>query len=107
MSFFQLAEQLSDPYKAVFNRVYLYATIQEIPDDVCNDAMLNLYDVLYTAQAEKKPIEQIVGDDIEAFCQSYFDQRKLHRFLTSLPDRFFRWGKWILEWKSSLWRGIG
>lgn len=95
MSFFTLSEQLKEPYKGVFDRVYLYANVQEITEEESNDAMLNLYDVLFTAQAEQKPVEQIVGDDIEAFCQQYFDQRKLHRFLTSLPDRFFRWGKWI------------
>lgn len=95
MSFFTLSEQLQEPYKTVFDRVYLYASVQEIPDEVCNDAMLNLYDSLFTAQSENKPVEQIVGDDIEVFCQSYFEQRKLYCFLTSLPDRFYQWGKWI------------
>src|SRR3712207_5530174 len=95
MSFFTLSEQLKEPYKGVFDRVYLYANVQEIPEEESDDAMLNLYDVLFTAQAENKPAEEIIGDDIEAFCQSYFEQRKLHRFITSIPKRLYDLALWI------------
>ncbi len=96
MSFFTLSKQLKEPYKSVFDRVYLYANVQEITEEDSNDAMLNLYDVLFTAQTENKPVEQIVGDDIETFCQSYFDQRKLHRFITSIPKRLYDLALWIV-----------
>lgn len=96
MSFFTLSEQLKEPYKSVFDRVYLYANVQEITEEDSNDAMLNLYDVLFTAQTENKPVEQIVGDDIEAFCQSYFEQDRLRQFVKSVPDRLYRMGRWVL-----------
>ena len=95
MSFFTLSEQLKEPYKGIFDRVYLYANVQEIPEEESDDAMLNLYDVLFTAQAENKPVEEIIGDDIETFCQSYFEQRKLHRFIASIPKRLYDLALWF------------
>lgn len=88
MSYFSFGENLKTPYREVFERAHIYASLKEMPKSDFDDSMLNLYDVLYTAQEEGKPVEKIVGQDLEQFCQDYFQPRQLENFITDLPERF-------------------
>lgn len=63
---------LSGEYLKAFDKVELYAEVHGITDKVLNDSMMNLLDLFSTAQKEGKPLEKVVGNNIERFCEDYF-----------------------------------
>lgn len=67
-----MAELLKGDYKKAFEKIDLYGSINNVNHDVFEDRILNLYDMLTEAQNEGKPVEKIIGKDIEAFCKEYF-----------------------------------
>ncbi|MGT2911523.1 hypothetical protein ACVR1I_07415 [Streptococcus cameli] len=95
MSYAYLSQQLRPPYQAVFEQAELYANLTEQPEQEIQDALLNLFDVLYTAQEEGKSLEQIVGTDIDQFCKEYFGKERFGGLIRSIPERLYRLGKLI------------
>lgn len=71
-----MAEKLKDDYRKVFEKADMYSTIASGNEDINDEKMMNLYDLLLEAQSEGKPVEKIVGADIEAFCREYFEADK-------------------------------
>lgn len=70
-----MAAQLKGEYKAVFEKADMYGILENSVDAyIYDDKMMNLYDLLMQAQAEKTPVSKIIGEDIEEFCQSYFKE---------------------------------
>lgn len=84
-----LAENLSSPYKDVFERATIYASLRNIAEQDAEDALLNLYDSLYTAQTDGRPVNSIIKTDVEDFLQTYFDGLEAVRFLDKLPKHTF------------------
>lgn len=73
MSIEQLAyETLHTTYKKTFQDVNKYAVAHYLSGEKYEEAILNLYDVLFQAQADGEPVEKLVGNDIQQFCQLYF-----------------------------------
>lgn len=73
MSIEQLAyETLHTTYKKAFEDVSMYAIAHYLSGEKYEEAMLNLYDVLFQAQADGQPVEKIIGKDVEEFCKYYF-----------------------------------
>lgn len=69
-----MSEKLKGDYKTVFEKADMYSVVGADGDsEIVDDKMMNLYDLLIEAQHEDKPIEKIVGDDIEEFCKNYFE----------------------------------
>ena len=90
MNFATLSENLKDNYKETFERVELYASIKEIGDEFCDEALMNLYDLLYTAQTNQQPVEKIIGADLEEFCKNYFQEYTLTERVKDIPNRLYR-----------------
>lgn len=67
-------KNLKNEYKECFERVESYALLENVDEKNLEEMMMNLVDVLYTAQRKGKPLEKIVGKDMEAFCKSYFSE---------------------------------
>lgn len=67
-----MAALLKGEYKKAFEKIDLYGSINNVNQDVYEDRILNLYDMFTEAQNEDKPVEKIIGKDIEAFCKEYF-----------------------------------
>lgn len=63
---------LKGEYLKVFNKVELYADIHKIGEDAKNDALINLIDMLFSAQNEDVPPSRIVGNNLKKFCEQYF-----------------------------------
>lgn len=84
MSIQQLAyETLHTTYKKTFEDVNAYARSNFLSGDKYEEAMFNLYDVLFQAQTDGKPVEKLVGYDIQQFCQQYFgDTTILEKVIT-------------------------
>lgn len=69
-------EKLEGEYRQTFERVETYSFVKSIDNDIAEDMLMNLLDMLYTAQVEGKPVKKIVGDDIERFCEDYFEDKE-------------------------------
>lgn len=67
-----MGNMLSGEYKEAFQKIDLYGSMNNVNVDVYEDRMLNLYDMFTAAQSEEKPVDKIIGKDIESFCQDYF-----------------------------------
>lgn len=67
-----MANLLKGEYKEVFTKIDLYGSMGNVDVTIYEDRIMNLYDIFVEAQEEGKPVEKIVGKDIEEFCKEYF-----------------------------------
>ena len=72
-NYLYLMDQLEGEYKEAFDKVYIYTGIRSMEGETEQEMMMNLLDMILTAQHEGKPVEKIIGNDIEKFCKSYFE----------------------------------
>lgn len=96
MNPFYLAENLIADYKEVFEQAVLYGSNQTLSEHDFEAALLNLYDLLYTAQTEGKPVQDLMKTDVNSFCQSYFDGLEVHRILKQWPKLVWQSAKTLL-----------
>lgn len=85
-----MAEQLSGEYRQVFERADLYCTVTGIATEVAEDKMMNLFDIFMTAQSHGKPVEKIIGRDVEKFCKCYFEDYSLRERIKHSPALFYK-----------------
>ena len=85
-----MAEQLSGEYRQVFERVDLYCAVTGVATEVAEDKMMNLFDIFMTAQSHGKPVEKIIGRDVEKFCKCYFEDYSLRERIKHSPALFYR-----------------
>ena len=71
-----MAEKLRGDYRKAFEKADMYCVISSENEEAADDKMMNLYDCLLEAQNNEKPIEKIIGKDIEKFCKEYFKTDK-------------------------------
>lgn len=90
MDYDWLADKLTEEYKEVFEKAELFACLRKIEEDEQNEMLMDLLDVLLAAQEEKRPVGEIVGPDLEKFCNSYFSGYTLKSYLKALPIRCYR-----------------
>lgn len=94
-----LKEDLEGAYKDAYERVELYALTTNMGEAVKDEMLMNLLDSLLNAQKKGKPVEKIVGKDIEQFCKDYFQEYGIkERLKESVKSNYnFAWGVLILE----------
>lgn len=73
-SYIEEKRKLKNEYRNVFEKVETYAAVRCVEVETREEMLMNLVDMLCTAQEEGKPAERIVGKDIEKFCKSYFSE---------------------------------
>ncbi|MDE6208541.1 MAG: DUF1048 domain-containing protein [Lachnospiraceae bacterium] len=91
-SYFIGKEKLLGEYRDTFEKIETYSMLHGFDEDTDNEMMMNMLDILYTAQVNNKPVEKIIGSDIEQFCKDYFSEcnksepilRRLPQFLYSI-----------------------
>ncbi len=72
MSYMDMKEKLEGEYQRIFDEVEAYAIINNYAGEGKEELMMNLLDMLLTAQTEGKGAERIVGNDVRKFCEDYF-----------------------------------
>ena len=72
-NYIYLMDQLEGEYKKAFDKIYIYTGVRNMEGETEQEMMMNLLDMMLTAQHEGKPVEKIIGSDIEKFCQAYFE----------------------------------
>lgn len=70
-SYYQYRVNLNDIYRPVFEQVETYVFAQNIDVNTREDRMGELLDIFLNAQANGKPVNSIVGNDIERFCKNF------------------------------------
>lgn len=99
MDYIWLEDKLEGEYKEVFDKAKIFADMQNVNGDTGDDMLMDLLDLLLTAQNEGKPIERIIGSDMEKFCRSYFSSYTMKNRLLDFPKRFYQmmWMVFVLE----------
>ncbi len=99
MDYIWLSDKLKGEYRDVFSKAEVYAEIRNISGDSLNDMMMDLLDFMLTAQNEGKPVEKIVGSDIEKFCGEYFSNYTIKNHLLEIPKYLYRlmWFVFVIE----------
>lgn len=90
-SYLYYKEKLTGDYLKAFDRAETYAMGIGMEEVKSNDMLMELLDILYTAQQEKKPVEAVLGDDEEQFCREFFEgYHTWSNFLYSVPKWMYR-----------------
>lgn len=99
MDYNVMETQLTGEYRDVFAKAQLYSMLKNVADDVEEDKMLELYDLLLTAQSDDKPVEKLTGRDVNKFLKSYFEDYTWKERLRRLPVWLYRvaWAIFVLE----------
>lgn len=95
MNYLYMAEQLNGDYRDVFEKTELYGMVKQVNSDVQDDLMMNLFDLLLTAQANNKPIQKVVGPDVEKFCRDYFQNYNIRERMKIFPARLYQFMRFI------------
>ena len=67
-----LEDRLHGEYKEAFSKVSLYSNTNLIGIDTDSELMMELLDSMLMAQSEGRPVTDVVGTDIQAFCENFF-----------------------------------
>lgn len=84
-----MAEQLTGEYRTIFEKVELYSDMNGISEEIKADRLMNLLDLLTTAEADQKPAMEIIGSDIQTFCQEYFADYDVRSKISEIPERIY------------------
>ncbi len=87
--------QLKSEYRHVFAKAQLYSTLKNISDDVAEEKMMELYDLLLTAQTDGKPVEKLVGKNQNKFIKNFFGDYTFADRLRNIPMVLYRWAWFI------------
>lgn len=95
-----LTDKLKGEYKETFDKAEIYANMRAIDEDTQNDMMMELLDLFLTAQNEGKPVDKLVGRDVETFCHSFFGNYEMKNYWKKVPEKIYRlfWSMFVLEW---------
>lgn len=96
-------DKLSGEYKEVFYKTEMYVLSQNADNDTTEERLGELLDVFLSAEESGKPVEKIVGNDLESFCRSLCSDFSLKNRLLNFADFFkiLAWC-WIIESLASL-----
>ena len=64
-------DKLQGEYKTVFDQVEIYVNSQNIDELTCEDRLGSLLDMLLSAQEAGRPVQKVVGSNLEQFCKSF------------------------------------
>lgn len=91
VSYVLYKDKLKDTYAKAFDYVETYASALGVPEQDLEEMLNNLLDTLYEAQENGKPVEKIVGKDLETFCREYFQNYTYWgNFFKNLAPMFYR-----------------
>lgn len=94
MDYTAMAEQLSGEYRTIFEKVELYSDMNGVLEEVKADKLMNLLDLLMTAEADQKPASDIIGSDLNKFCREYdYDMRCK---VSKIPEKIYDMAKPLL-----------
>ena len=85
-----LTDQLTGEYAKTFKKIELYSTIHQIDSETENEMLMDVLDTILTAQNQGKPVEKVVGNDVEQFCKDFFSTYKWSDRIATFRDSIYR-----------------
>lgn len=70
-SYIFYTDKLDAHYKPVFEQIELYVSTRNIDESTLEERLGDLLDSFISAQEAQKPVEQIVGYNLERFCKAF------------------------------------
>lgn len=90
MNYINLSAGLKGEYKEAYDRAVAYVTTKNYEGSFVDERMTELYDMLLTAESERKPVRNIIGDDYQSFLRSLFSDFGIKERLFSIFTALFR-----------------
>ncbi len=84
-----MEKSLEGEYCQTFKKVELYADMNGIHENIKADKMMNLLDLLTTAEHHGKPVDAVIGSDLEKFCREYFGDYDFRAQLRFIPEKIY------------------
>ncbi len=84
-----MAEQLHGEYRTIFEKAELYSDMNGIQEEIKADRLMNLLDLLMTAEADQKPAAEIIRSDIGTFCKDYFSDYDMHHKISTIAEEIY------------------
>lgn len=70
------AKKLTGEYKKAYDKIYVYVVSALSVGDEIRPAMNEVVDLLLAAQADDKPVERVIGNDMEKFCEGIVESNR-------------------------------
>jgi|GEM_PF-4891234 hypothetical protein len=70
-SYILYKDKLEGTYLETFDKIELYCTTKLMEVNMQEELLMELLDVFVTAQKQGKPVDRIVGNDVERFCKNF------------------------------------
>lgn len=67
-----MEKQLKGRYKDVFQKVCLYGKTKKVEENFYKERLNNIFNKLLIAQNTLRPVEEVVGRNLEGFCRDFF-----------------------------------
>ena len=90
MNYEAMRSKLRGEYSDVLERAEIYGIAKNINSEVQDEMMMNLFDILLSSQEDNKPVEKIVGNDMEKFLEDYYEGYTIGERLKMIPKELFR-----------------
>lgn len=92
-SYMLYVDKLQGEYNEVFQKISTYVLSKGVDTDTVETQMGELLDTFLLAQEEGRPVEKIIGRDLEAFCKNFCSQFGWKNALANLFDKWkiFAW----------------
>ena len=82
-TYMNYSSSLTGEYKAAFGKIETYSYVGEHApnEDRREDMLMQLVDSFLEAQRNETPVEQIIGNDLEAFCKTFYTKETAYPFI--------------------------
>lgn len=89
-------DQLEGEYKEIFHVIDIYVGTQRWDEDTQEEKMSELLDIFISAQKSNRPVEKIVGADVEQFCKNFCDGYDIRSRILKIADYFHGISVWLM-----------
>lgn len=85
-------DKLTGDYLYVFDKVETYSMTLGIDEKQNEEMLMELLDTLWEAQRKQKPVEKIIGADVEQFCRDYYagNDNRFTNWIKDFPNMIYR-----------------
>lgn len=90
MDYLWLSDKLQGDYKEVFEKAEIFIGVKNITGDEADEMMMDLLDLLLSAQNAGKPVQKIVGTDTGTFCADFFSGYTMKKQIKNIPRQIYR-----------------
>ncbi len=99
-SYIAMKDKLSKEYREAFDFIEHYGEMHFIGEDTMGEKMMDLMDIMLTAQEVGRSVEEITGKNIEDFCKNFFSDVTLWDMLKDRGRIVCAWAWFVFVFES-------